>query len=198
MSGVLGPSYRLPFSHPCLITTLTTVCHSTDYLPGDRLISISHPPSQTGITCAFSQLLAALLGVAEMLLSAGWCVVSGYHLPYLVSFNIPGAFQKVKFKKYLSNLSLILRCSFLISQAHLSCLLLSSPRHQAHLFLLYCLLLFTVLSQLAPSVSPTLPCQFGWLIVCILKGQKHLAYLRRKEPVLGTAGTPVFSIEHTA
>lgn len=121
------------------------------------------------------------------------------HLPHLVSLNTCGAFLDGKlFNKYLSNLSLIVHCSFRIRWAHPSSLPSSSPRHSGSSFA-------PALSSAWHGVVPAGPISVPnatLLAYCVCFEKSETSCLCKKEEersgVLGTAGTPIFSTEHTA
>ena len=148
--------------------TVTSTCQSTYYLIGYSLIISFHPaPTPRGRQA-----------IGQTLPSAVWHVVSGF-----ISLTLSPLTSIVPFsRKSFKNISFKSQYNFAFLLPYQAGSLVLSPALfpqalQAHLFLLHCLLLCTVLSQLAQSGSPT---RFCWLIICVLKSWKYLTYFKRR------------------
>lgn len=133
------------------------MCQSTYYLSGCRLVISFH----LAPTCR-SRHYHPCLAAVETLPSAGWRAVGFRQSSCLISLHLPGPFWKVKFKKQLSN-----QFKFVLLHPCQAGSLSSLPRFPQAFGLPFSSCSALSFSQLALSVSPSLPCWLCWL-------RKHL------------------------
>lgn len=151
---------------------LFTICQATD----SSSAFILHQPSKADVTDVIIltwqwQKCILLLGSVQF-----QTIISFLTLSFCTSM----ALFRREFLKNLSSLSLISRCSFLIKLVHLSSLSLSSPRGSSSSFSPALLSLLHCLIPVGPMSVPILPFWLCWLILCVSRSEKHLAYLERR------------------